>query len=344
MKKRIVLTLLAVILTLGGISLNQVDVFNLTLQDYTGATTLQTEQTSYIQDQGDIQLIFCPHQDCEGQLNSFIAQAQQSIHCAFFELDLESVQDTILEKHQQGLDVQIVTDDQYLYEFNQSFVKTDRSGLMHNKFCIIDNKYVSSGSMNPTNNGAHKNNNNLILISSTTLAINYEEEFQELSNNIFKKGNPVQNPSIKISNSMVTNFFCPDDNCAQQIKQELIKANQSIYFMTFSFTHEEISDILLLKYKDGLDIKGVFEARQVSKYSRFEQLERAGLDVHKDGNKQNMHHKVFIIDGHTVITGSMNPSKGGDTRNDENVLIIQDQQIAQLFLEEFEKVYTQSNS
>ena len=35
-----------------------------------------------------------------------------------------------------------------------------------------------------------------------------------------------------------------------------------------------------------------------------------------------MHHKVFIIDEEIVITGSFNPSKNADTRNDENILII----------------------
>ena len=51
-----------------------------------------------------------------------------------------------------------------------------------------------------------------------------------------------------------------------------------------------------------------------------------------------MHHKTFIIDQETVITGSMNPSAGGDSRNDENVLIIKDQELANSFLEEYEKV------
>ena len=52
-----------------------------------------------------------------------------------------------------------------------------------------------------------------------------------------------------------------------------------------------------------------------------------------------MHHKVFIIDGKTVITGSFNPTEGGDKRNDENILIIRDEGIAQKFREEFEQIH-----
>lgn len=109
--------------------------------------------------------------------------------------------------------------------------------------------------------------------------------------------------------------------------------------MTFSFTHNGIANILLLKHLDGIDIHGVMEARQVTEYSVFKVLKYQEMDVRKDGNKQNMHHKVFIIDEKTVVTGSFNPTAGGNERNDENVLIIEDEGIAQRFVQEFWKVY-----
>ena len=55
-----------------------------------------------------------------------------------------------------------------------------------------------------------------------------------------------------------------------------------------------------------------------------------------------MHHKCFIIDSETVVTGSMNPTGGGDTRNDENILIIHDEEIAGKYLDEFEKVWEEA--
>ena len=109
--------------------------------------------------------------------------------------------------------------------------------------------------------------------------------------------------------------------------------------MAFSFTHMGIANILLLKHTDGLAVRGVMEVRQISKDSQFQRLQFQGVDVLRDGNKNTMHHKVFIIDGKTVITGSMNPTKNGDERNDENILIIHDEAMAQQFLAEFEGVY-----
>lgn len=293
---------------------------------------------SFLQDQGNIELYFCPRENCEQAFIQALSSAQESLHCALFEVELESLKKVLLDKQPQ-IDVQIVTDNDYIHQFNYSFVKADSWGLMHNKFCVIDGNTVTSGSMNPTFNDGYKNNNNLLIIKSALLAQNYEDEFQEMWNGQFKKGDHVQNPTIRINETIIQNYFCPDDLCAEHVKEELQKAQKSIYFMTFSFTHEGIAHILLLKQQEGLDIHGVMEARQVTEYSVYKVLEYQGMDVRKDGNKQNMHHKVFIIDEKVVVTGSFNPTAGGNERNDENVLIIEDEEIARRFVEEFWKVY-----
>ncbi|MBS3138619.1 MAG: hypothetical protein A2730_03980 [Candidatus Staskawiczbacteria bacterium RIFCSPHIGHO2_01_FULL_39_25] len=57
-----------------------------------------------------------------------------------------------------------------------------------------------------------------------------------------------------------------------------------------------------------------------------------------------MHHKVWVTDALTVITGSMNPTKNGDERNDENLIIIKDETIARLFLEEFGRVWDEGDA
>jgi len=54
-----------------------------------------------------------------------------------------------------------------------------------------------------------------------------------------------------------------------------------------------------------------------------------------------MHHKVFIIDNETVATGSYNPTESGNSRNDENLLIIHDKEIASAYLEEFQRIFNQ---
>lgn len=358
--KKVVILLVAVLALVAYFSID----FDLTSIVENFATDKETEINNIVQDNAEIQVYFCPRDDCENAVLSFLEEAEETIHCALYELDYESINEKMVELEEEGLEVQIVLDNSYLEDFNESFVRTDGWGQQHNKFCIIDGEKIFTGSMNPTTNGITKNNNNLLIVNSQVLASNYEDEFQEMwTDDTFKKGDHVLNEEIQLADgTIIKNYFCPDDNCAEHVKEELEQAEESIHFMTFSFTHEGIANIILIKNQEGVEVNGVFESRQVSQYSKYEVLEYQGANVVKDGNSNNMHqinglstdydcgpklgqmhHKVFIIDSETVITGSMNPSNNGDQRNDENVLIIHSPEIAQLYLDEFECVYAQNS-
>ncbi len=51
-----------------------------------------------------------------------------------------------------------------------------------------------------------------------------------------------------------------------------------------------------------------------------------------------MHHKVIIIDEHIVIFGSFNFSDNAATQNDENLLIVDNPEIAKAFKGEYDRV------
>mgnify|MGYP002622124650 CR=1 FL=1 len=309
-----------------------------------GTQNSDSKITNTIASEGlsDFQVLFCPRDDCEDVFIQFINDAQSTLHCALYDVGLESIQNALKEKS-KTIEVQVVTDDHYYDKFVESFVTHDASGHMHNKFCIKDNRSVITGSMNPTNNGVNKNNNNLLIINSEQLATNFELEFQELWQGIFKKGEAnALELTLQDNNQntiVIENYFCPDDECAKIVESEIDQAQSSIYFMTFSFTHEGIANSILIKNEEGIEVSGVFEKRLNSKYSKFHVMEHQELDVKLDGNDNSMHHKVFIIDNRTVITGSMNPSNNGVNRNDETLLIIHSEDIAQKYINEFNFVW-----
>ena len=286
------------------------------------------------------EIYFCPKDGCDEKLADFINSANRFIHCAFFDLDLENIIQALKEKSKK-IDVKIVVDeDNYKLVQNLDFVKKDNRGAyMHNKFCIFDNKKVFTGSFNPTIRDAYYNNNNIIIINSEYLAENYEKEFSELWNNIFGSGNNAEKPSFYLNGKRIENYFCPEDNCAEQIEEEINKSQSDIYFLTFSFTHVGIANLIVKKIQEGVKVKGVFEKSQNSEYSKKDLLAFQGANVKFDNNSYNMHHKVFIIDGKTVITGSFNPSKNADEKNDENIIIIEDEEIAQKYLDEFNYIW-----
>ncbi|MBT6519502.1 hypothetical protein HOK51_06645 [Candidatus Woesearchaeota archaeon] len=301
----------------------------------------------------EINVYFCPKDNCQSEVLKTTSTAKSSIHCAIFDLDLPDLIE-FFDKASNYIDVKIVVDNEnWKHVKHLNFTKKDStSQFSHNKFCVIDNNKIWTGSFNPTENGNYKNNNNLLIIESETLAKNYEDEFREIWNGKFGKGDLVKNPKVKINTIDIENYFCPEDWCANKVLDQLNKANHSIYFMTFSFTHDEIGDMILKKSDEGIKIKGIFEKKQQSKYSEYEKINSAFEKLESDKTKQAnqnkvifdsnpaaMHHKVFIIDEKTVITGSFNPTKNGDTNNDENILIIHDEKIASKFMDEFNSLW-----
>jgi hypothetical protein len=101
--------------------------------------------------------------------------------------------------------------------------------------------------------------------------------------------------------------------------------------------------MIALKSSEGVKVKGIYEKKNM-KDSTYDLLRYQGADVKGDDNPYNMHHKVFVIDNRTVITGSFNPTGAGDYRNDENIIIIDDERIASEYLKEFEFVWNFNNS
>ncbi|MEM5792794.1 MAG: phospholipase D-like domain-containing protein [Candidatus Aenigmatarchaeota archaeon] len=284
-----------------------------------------------------LEVYFCPQDECGEKLENLITSANKSVHCALFDLDLKNIKNSL---KRNDIDVKIVTDiknKRQIDDLNPVF--NDGYQLMHNKFCVIDGYIVLTGSFNPTENDNFLNNNNVVIIESQILSGNYEDEFMELWNKEFGAGKRVKYPFIIFENKKIENYFCPEDECSQKIIEKIGQANSSVYFMTFSFTDNRIGDMLLRLNEDGIIIKGVFEKTQENNYSEYNKLKNNGIDVKFDNNKYNMHHKVFIIDNKTVITGSYNPTKSGDERNDENILIIEDEIVAKKFLGEFERVW-----
>lgn len=284
-------------------------------------------------------------------LAAAIDQAQVSVDIAIYDLNLWSLRDAIINAHNRGVRVRLVTDSDHLdrdemVEIINAGVPVlgdRREAIMHNKFVVIDSYEVWGGSMNFTVNGAYKNNNNLIRLRSTRLAENYTIEFEEMFlGDMFGPTSPENTayPAVTVEGTNIELWFSPEDGTQARIVDLINNAQESIFFMAFSFTADPISEALRHAHNRGLSIMGVFETSQASgQGGEFFTLSDFGIDVELDGNPRNMHHKVFIIDGSIVITGSYNFSASAEDRNDENTLIIYNVDIANLYLNEFVRVF-----
>lgn len=300
----------------------------------------------------------CPaEEDRTGGLDELIAedilQAQFQVDLAGFDIDAEPIVNALIELEDRGLIVRVVTDTdnedlsaiRRLRRNGISVPTDDRSGLMHNKFIIIDSRYVWMGSMNFTTNGVYCNNNNFVRIDSPELATNYTAEMNEMyDDRSFGPRSPDATPAeqLVIGGVTVENYFAPEKRLIPLIAERVQNAQQEILFMAFSFTHDDLGEAMLDRAEAGVVVQGVFETTgSNTDFSYYPIMSEEGLLVRQDGNGRIMHHKVIIIDRSITILGSFNFSNNANDRNDENILIVHDPTFASFFVEEFMAVWAE---
>ncbi len=295
----------------------------------------------------------------EGRLIEKINAAKTSIHIASFEFDLTPVAEALIAAKQRGVDVRWVTDDEnglaadeepgrgqfaMLQNAGIEVRSDDRSALMHNKFWIFDGQIVWTGSTNITENGIFKQDNNVIVIQSPELATIYEREFQEMWNGEFGPTSPSQlgNQAVMINGSGIAVIFTSEDPALEQAIIPMVgSATKSIRFLAFSFTDYPLAEAMIKRSQSGVDVSGVFEnVGSDTDAAELDTLYCAQVPVRRDGNPSFMHNKVIVVDERYVITGSLNYSTNAEESNDENVIIIDNPEIAKLYLQDFERIWS----
>lgn len=286
--------------------------------------------------------------------------ATRTLDGSFYDIDNADVVNALLRAKQRGVKVRLVTDTDNMTAKNSGptgparpaivalqkagipIVDDKRSGIMHNKFLVVDNKAVWTGSTNLTDSSLYQHNNNALTLSSPQLAASYTSEFERLFTQKIFGPNPARQvpyPSVKIGNTQVDVFFSPRGGGQQAVLATLRSAKKRVLFMTFSLTDDSIGEIVKQKLAAGLKVEGVFDSwLGASKYSLYSPLRESGMNVRKDGNSALLHHKVIIVDD-TVITGSYNYSNNAENSNNENFLILRNSPaIAKAYVDEFERI------
>jgi len=138
-------------------------------------------------------------------------------------------------------------------------------------------------------------------------------------------------------------FFCPEDNCSTQLISHIDSAQEEIVIAIYSFTLDGVVDALANARERGVSVRVIFDYQQASgQYSEDETLIDRGVAVKIKKGSGLMHNKFTVIDGKKVLTGSFNYSNNGDTKNDENLVLIISEEIAKQYLAEFEELWEES--
>ena len=291
----------------------------------------------------------------DGPLVDSIDAARLTIDVAIYSINLRTVRDALIRAHERGVQVRMVMESdnmdrsvpQALIETGIPILGDRREGLMHDKFMVIDRSEVWLGSMNYTFSGAYEDNNDLIRVRSDKMAADYTKEFEEMF--LDDKFGPdvvseTPYPDFSINGTDLEVLFSPDDGVAGRVYNILSEAEKSIYFLAYSFTSDDLGQIIRTQAENGVNVAGVMDEGQVKSNvgTEYDLFKRAGLKVLVDNNEGLMHHKTIIIDDQIVITGSYNFTRSAETRNDENLVILYNPAIANFYMQEFNRIYDQA--
>ncbi len=239
------------------------------------------------------------------------------------------------------------------------------TGLMHNKFAVIDNRdstsdiddWVWAGSWNATDPGNDNDAQNVIEIQDKALANAYTVEFEEMWGSNTETPNALTSRfgarkydntphNFVIKGTPVESYFSPSDRTNAQIIKTVNKSKYSVNFSLLTFTRSDIANALVAKKKIGVKIRGVVDNRTDSG-SQYDTLLAQGMDIHLKANVPGLlHHKYAIIDADSpdslqyIVTGSHNWSSAAENSNNENTLILRSRRLANLYLQEFSPRYT----
>lgn len=131
-------------------------------------------------------------------------------------------------------------------------------------------------------------------------------------------------------------FYSPVDNLHGALEKLLESAEWSIIVALYGYDDKELNEIIREKLKsDDVFVEMTLDKSQASKESDKEILvdwlnEDAGNSIAIGTSEAGaiMHLKIVIIDGIDIVTGSTNWSVGGQTKQDNQLLVIRDPIVA----------------
>lgn len=140
--------------------------------------------------------------------------------------------------------------------------------------------------------------------------------------------------------------FSRPENSVSILESWIDQATTSIKVMVYVLTSNDLRDALIQAHSRGVQIVVIIDSSTVDDLgSDFDAILDAGIDIRSYNNVGGiMHHKVMIVDGHIIITGSYNWSQSAEDSNDENIIVIDSVSIANEYLSEFNRIWIQTSS
>ena len=315
-----------------------------------------------------------------------IRGAKSRIDMAVMGFGREEVIDALIEAYDRGVAVRMVGDAGHLnnlgYErFRERhipLVPGNLNHIMHDKFMVVDSRFVFGGTANWTDTDLRHNSNNFFLIDSPAVAEDFTAEFEQMFAGVFGHNKrEIDNGRVyQVGDTTVEVWFSPNEDSMGRILELVDAAQDSIRFTIFAFTKDQVGSAFIRKQRefaardaaegvsrDGdfrthRSVAGAIDQSQLHSNGQYHELYRlagAQIPLRLDGNDNSqqpgdyqagggrLHSKTMVLDAYgedpVVITGSFNWSSSATQSNDEYLLIFRGPRVAEDFDLYFEQLW-----
>ncbi len=133
-------------------------------------------------------------------------------------------------------------------------------------------------------------------------------------------------------------WFSPEGGVKQAVIDAADRAHKKIYVAAYKLESPGIAQALINAARRGVSVEVVLDAKKMhSKASQKKELSAAGIPVYADNMHKTFHDKCMVVDGLRVATGSFNYKDSSDTRNAENLVLIESSDLAARYEADWEK-------
>lgn len=306
------------------------------------------EKTTYRNIKDRPGILFSPEGGCEEEIIRLIDGAEKTFDAAVYSFTNPRICDALKRARSRGVVIRLILNGKR--EANKLGKELESCGmrvkyyskkgsLMHNKFAIIDEDKIFSGSYNWTPLAEKENRENLIILSYIA---GFRHEFDYLWENRTRPPPKAHSPPSSTARAL----FSPKGGCEEEIircirkvkdeKKSRPETPQSIKIALYYFTNKNIAKELFDAKEAGVDVEIVLDKTQKSPGYAIEKYFRSlQKKFHKDspsgGGKlviryyripKGMMHNKFAIIGDVTITGSYNWTKSAESKNRENIIIL----------------------
>ena len=149
-----------------------------------------------VTDQGSV--YFSPDDNLEKRLVHLIEEENKSIYVAIYCLTHREIGEALIKAKKRGVDVQVIVD-KYSLKMKSPLAKMVDSGisvsvwdskgpgnknntraLMHNKFCVLGDEIVWTGSFNFTYQADRVHQENVIVLKNSEMATEFKKQFNHI--------------------------------------------------------------------------------------------------------------------------------------------------------------------